>query len=487
MYVKSYFKNNPNFQTDGRFDESKWQAALNSPNIPWVQIEAEFRSQLPITKLEQIIRSAAYVGEAEVEKLAAEELTKFTTEQLGVRFSEFRGDEIKIEPSEIEAYYDSHKNEFRQDEMRKMQYAYIKLEPTKEDTLLVYKNAVALADRVKNGEDISSLAKIYSDEPGAKDSGGDLGWFTRGRMVKPFEDAAFSAKEGEVVGPVKTRFGYHVIKITGRKVNDKGEEEVKATHILLKITPSRATEDNAYAQINALVEAAKEKDFAEAASELGIELKQTNYFSQKAKYLPGVGNVPGAIPFAFASEEGTVSRVYQTPSGYYLFYLSEIKPEGYRTLEEVKNTIERRLRNEKSAELAEKFLNQKIKPLIDSGKSLKEISQMDFSKKLNYLEKSTFSLKDGIPGGVGKAPKAYARIVKYEVGKISGPLSGNSASYFVNLLDKKVPDEQELQSKKELIRKRLLQTRQAQYFQKWYEQKLKEADVKDYRADFNLI
>lgn len=78
------------------------------------------------------------------------------------------------------------------------------------------KDARSIMDRIAKGEDFAALAKRFSKCP-SKSKGGDLGWFTKGQMVKEFEDACFSGKTGDVVGPVRTEFGYHVIKITGQK------------------------------------------------------------------------------------------------------------------------------------------------------------------------------------------------------------------------------------------------------------------------------
>lgn len=78
------------------------------------------------------------------------------------------------------------------------------------------KDAKSIMDRLGKGEDFAALAKRFSKCP-SKSKGGDLGWFGRGDMVKPFEDACFNGRTGDVVGPVQTEFGYHVIKITGQK------------------------------------------------------------------------------------------------------------------------------------------------------------------------------------------------------------------------------------------------------------------------------
>ena len=118
--------------------------------------------------------------------------------------------------------------------------------------------AEGIMKRAKGGEDFEALAKEFSDEPGAKERGGELPWFGRGEMVKPFADAAFAMKENEISDIVETPFGYHIIKVTGRRT-DKGkdgqpEEQVQARHILIK---PQTTSENPFAPPVAPRDAAK--------------------------------------------------------------------------------------------------------------------------------------------------------------------------------------------------------------------------------------
>ena len=117
--------------------------------------------------------------------------------------------------ADLKKYYDENLDKYKQKEQIKASHILIKVEKTATDKDKKAKLAEAkkvMAEVKKSGANFEEVAKKYSDGP-TKDRGGDLGTFSRGRMVKPFEDAAFAAKAGEIVGPVETQFGYHIIKV----------------------------------------------------------------------------------------------------------------------------------------------------------------------------------------------------------------------------------------------------------------------------------
>ena len=144
-------------------------------------------------------------------------------------------DSVRILESEIRRQYDANPKQYRQDEQIKARHILFMTRDAGPD---VEKKAKARADSLleairKDGGDFAELAKRFSQEPGAATSGGDLGWFGRGRMVKEFEEAAFGLKPGEVSRVVKTQFGYHIIKLEERKAPgmkpfDEARREIRA-------------------------------------------------------------------------------------------------------------------------------------------------------------------------------------------------------------------------------------------------------------------
>ena len=126
---------------------------------------------------------------------------------------------ISIPEEELKKYYDSNKDEFKTPEMVRVRHILVKVDESapEKDKKAAKKKAENILKKIKSGEDFAKLAGEVSDDPGSKQKGGELGFFSRDRMVKPFEDAAFALKPGEVSGLVKTQYGYHIIKAEEKK------------------------------------------------------------------------------------------------------------------------------------------------------------------------------------------------------------------------------------------------------------------------------
>ena len=155
---------------------------------------------------------------------------------------------VEVSEEDIKAYYESHKDEFKTPEMVRSRHILIKTDPSASDNdkKKAKEKAEEILKKIKAGEDFAKLASDVSDDTGSKTKGGELGFFTKGRMVKPFEDAAFSLKPGEVSGIVETQFGYHIIKVEEKKEPgmepfDTAKEKIKQK-LLQERTKAKVTE-----------------------------------------------------------------------------------------------------------------------------------------------------------------------------------------------------------------------------------------------------
>ncbi len=148
---------------------------------------------------------------------------------------------IVISDDEMKSYYETHKDEFKSPEMVRARHILIRATMSSEEEKKKAKEkATEILQKLKDGEDFAKLATDYSDDPGSKLKGGDLGFFPRGRMVKPFEDASFSLKPGEMSGIVETQFGYHIIKAEEKKEASVEPFEKTKEQIKQKLLQERA-------------------------------------------------------------------------------------------------------------------------------------------------------------------------------------------------------------------------------------------------------
>ncbi|HEY8512982.1 MAG TPA: peptidylprolyl isomerase [Cyclobacteriaceae bacterium] len=207
------------------------------------------------------------------------------------------------------------------------------------DTLRAFNRALELKQRADAGEDFASLVAAHSDEPQAKSRRGDLGYFTALQMVHPFENAVYAAKPGDIVGPVRTQFGYHLIKIADRR---PALGQVSVSHIMLRTggdrdsTKVREQIFNLYDQLMA----------GASWDELCVEYSEDLGSKNKGGALPpfGVGamaSVPEFEKMAFSLKPGDISDPFRTQYGWHILRVDRKIP--LPSFEEMKPTLRSRI------------------------------------------------------------------------------------------------------------------------------------------------
>ncbi|RMF61461.1 MAG: hypothetical protein D6748_01545 [Calditrichaeota bacterium] len=490
--VVNYIVNNPppavmqneNFQTNGRFDRSKYLNALMAPENRENLIYQEqlLKSELPYLKLEQLIMSSVMVTEEEIRDEFMRQNMKAKIEYLAIPLAAFRDRQVPVSEEEARNYYQSHKEEFKVEEQRQLSYVLFPTIPTAEDSADVLRRAESIKREAQEGKDFKELADLYSEDPSVVNNHGDLGYFERRTMVKEFSDAAFSAKPGEIVGPVKTQFGVHIIKVFDRK-KEKGKEKVHAAHILLKFEPSRYTLDNAYESAYNFSEQARENGFTVTADELNYEIKKTPEFTfNKIGNIPALGRSEAALMWAFDAEKGDISDVFQFPIGYAVLEVTEIKPAGYKPFEEVKDICKSKVRLEKQKDIARQFAEQWRDEVKNTG-DFKAVAAMDTSHLMVVDSTDEFSMNVFVPK-IGKAPQVVAAAFSLPIGEISDLLEADRGFYYIRVLKRTEFDEEQYAQKRKEIRTRLLQQKQRNAFSEWYNRLKEKSNIVDRRYMF---
>jgi len=252
---------------------------------PQVQMMLASRPEEKAQFLETWVKINLFAAEAKTMKLD-EDLAfkaKFAKVRDSLLAQEFIRKELEkapvVTPEDIKKFYDEHKKEFVKPESAHVRHILIKVDENADDK--AKKAAEAKAKDIKKkldaGKDFAELAKEFSDDPGSKQKGGDLGFFPKGRMVPEFEKVAFELKPKEISNPVKTNFGYHILQL----VEKKPQEEIKYEEI------SRELEEKLKAQ--------KQEEYIEEISEklktkYPVKINKELIPNEEAKAMPGTSN-----------------------------------------------------------------------------------------------------------------------------------------------------------------------------------------------------
>ncbi|MBW2219188.1 MAG: SurA N-terminal domain-containing protein [Deltaproteobacteria bacterium] len=491
------------FQTAGRFDVDRYTFLLNRLKLEPAEFEIDQKKMLLSEKLRNFITGNARVSNAEtlewfnwenalvdldvVQFLPAnyadinaesDELkdyyeknqTKYQTKpEVKARYVSFPSSKYKskvnVSDDEINLYYQDNKDDFYNAKTVEARHILVKVDQAADDETIekAKQKTLDILEKVKKGnKTFAELAKKYSEGP-SKTNGGHLGTFKKETMVKPFSDKAFFMSAGEVSEPVRTKFGWHIIRV--EKVNDAyssplDEVKNKITDTLLNQKAKTAAYDEATSVFEMSFEG---DDLIRTAEDKGLELLTTDFFTRigPKKIIVGRDIFSKA---AFALLQDQVSDVLEVKDGFYLLQVVEKNPAGVSPFEEVKVKIEKDVIKEKqkkkAKEDAEAFLSA-----LKSGEDLKKESA-----KLNIKIISTgfFKRHDPVPE-VGREQEINKNAFKLS-GKNSLPetiVEGVKGYYVIRFKDRKKPALEEFEKEKNSVSKNLLMQKKNRVFEKW--------------------
>ena len=467
------------FHTDGQFDITKYHQALNDPRNyeAWIPIENYLKTIIPMQKLQQQVLATVRVTDSEVKEAYRMQNEKVNAKYLFFDPNQTSLENINVSDSEIEAYYRSHKDEYQEPEQRKIQYVLFVNQPSKEDSAQTRRDAEDLVNQIREGADFEELVQNFSEDTGSASKGGDLGFFGKESMVKPFEEAAFSAKVGETVGPVESQFGLHIIQVLARKI-EKGDTTIHARHILLKYSISPETygsiSDRAQYLYEELVRN-KGKYFNELAEDEGLTVSETPFF-QRGEFVPGIGLSSQINYYTFYEKKGWISSPISSGENVIVFRISDIQKPRNQTLEDVTLSIQRIIEDEKRKEKAQEHAQQvweKINNEMPLDKAAEEAG-------LEIKETGLFSLQSSIPA-VGRDARFSGTAFRLQIGEVSSPIEGNNGYYLIQTIDKSNINETAFENEKATLKQTLLQQKQQTVYMAWYNSLKDKAKVEDFR------
>ena len=478
----------PTFSTDGVFDQAKYAQAINNPQgNEWVEIEQFMKNTyIPNYKLQQYIASSVIVTNDEVQKQYIKDNVDYTIEGIHVIGQKLKDEVDEPTDEELRQAFATDIESFAKEETRNIRYVSWKKIPAQLDTIRVYEEALEIMEDAKSGIAFAQLAEQFTEDPGNQvtpDSGrgGNLGWFGKGQMVPPFEAAAFAADEGDIVGPVLSRFGYHVIKIhQKRQTNDK--EEINASHILLNINMGSQTRESLRREATRFSYDAEDYGFTAALDTHQVtDLKAENLETLSIS-VPGIGFLRDVVQFAFSdlTEIGTVSDRLENDNFYIIAVLDSIIPAGTKQFENVKSQLTRTVTIEKQKTAALDLANA-TKSIINEGASLTDLVSDDI--RLELVARDKKELSRGF-NSIGRSQTVIGALMNSEIGNVVGPLETARGYTLVRLLGVAPFDSTDFQNKEKNIFTTLTNNAQQVAFDTWLTELKTEAEIVDNRKYF---
>jgi len=354
---------------------------------------------------------------------------------------------MTLEDAEIQSYYEQNKESYRSGESVRASHILIPVAPDADPQTveLARARAAALVDELRNGADFATLASQNSADPGSAAQGGDVGFFARGEMVPEFEEAAFGLAIGAISDPVRTQYGFHILKVSEKRdAGYRSLDEVRAD-VMNKLTEQKVGEvaRDAVAAARARIEREKPSDEAGlraiADANPNVSLNDTQWFAREGSIF-GIGRSDELSSWAFAAKQGDVSGVIDSQRGPIVGWLDASREAGISELSEVRARVEADARREEAAKLVREKL----------AAALPAASLDDLATKFDLtVEEATVTRGGSVPKVPGSGEPVIDAALSAEVGSVAGPVTTEQGAVVIMVEDQKKFDPAVYEAEKE--------------------------------------
>jgi peptidyl-prolyl cis-trans isomerase D len=466
------------FQTGGQFDYEKYQSFFSSPGVDpqlLLQIEDYYRAVLPRARLMEQIGTGIYVSDSELWYGYRDQSERVRVAYLVLDPELVVEDSaVQVTEEELLRSYEENREDYARPAVAEVKVVQFSKVPGPADSAVALEEARQIYDELQAGADFAELAQASSRDPGSAPQGGDLGWFGRGDMTPAFDSAAFELDLGEISEPVLSSYGYHVIKLEERE-----EERIRASHILITVRLAGATEDELLGRVDRFERIALTTGMDAAIDSLGVE-SRTVTLAEGNNFVPGIGVFAPAHHWAFHDSTlvGNLSPVYETDQGWYFLDLRSRDPEGYLPFADAEPSVRRRLVLERKKELAGDIAEQ-IASDLREGKTLDGVGN---DHDLAYQTSTLFTRYDFVPG-LGQGSEVIGTAFGLDLYQVAGPIESDDRFYFIQLMEHIEPSREQFEESKEELRARLMLQRQQTAMDEWLAGLREEATISDYRRE----
>ncbi|HEX9893577.1 MAG TPA: SurA N-terminal domain-containing protein [Gemmatimonadales bacterium] len=415
------------FQTDGQFDQTKYERWLASASgqqfVPL--LESQYRSSLLQAKLARHVVAPLYLSDTELWERFKDQRETARIGLVTIDPNAAIADaSVPVTPTEIEEYYRTHRKELEREATAWLSYVSVDRRPIASDSTAALERARQLRAEIAGGTSFAEVARRESSDTVSGRQGGDLGTWRKGAFDPEFEKAAWSLSLNTVSQPVLTQFGYHLLEVTKRWA-----DSATGRHILVPIEVTGAHRDQLDARADSLEQLGAERLDPAAldttARALGLTIQRSGtVVKNRLSALP-----PDAQVWAFQARPGEHSPVVETPTQYLVARLDSARESGVPRLELIRGEVETLVRLQRKEAEARKLAEQVRQHASQAGATLESVAK-------------TLNLPFSIIGPVARvgAPlnggQAIGRAFALQPAEISGPVEGRGLVYVMQGIER---------------------------------------------------
>jgi peptidyl-prolyl cis-trans isomerase D len=504
----------PAFQSNGRFDQQRYQQILRLNKLTPQEFEASQREDLLISKVQQFITRSTKVLDAEMESFFHHTEDKVNLAYIQLSPKDFKAkvqvneeslrdyfdrnrekyrlpvkrniiyvrfrprdylDQVQPTDMEIEDFYRLHQEDYKEAEKVKARHILFRLPPKAKtsDIQAIQKKAEMVLDLARKGKDFAELARKYSEDSTAS-KGGDLGYFSREDMVKPFSDSAFSLQEGEISDLVRSRFGLHIIKVEDiQEESIKPLAEIKDT--VIRDVKQEQAREIAWQQAEAFIDISRAlDDMQKAALQKSMEVKESGLFAADEP-IPLLGSHPEISEIIFSLQVKEISPVLTIGEDQLVAQLIAIQDSRLKEFDEARGEVKQDWLAEKSRDLA----RRKAQELLETARQDGTITKVARNHKLEVKRTGLFTAtsparpignqRDVVITAFALRP---GQPVAPEVYEIDGKF------LILQLEDRQPATEEEFQKQKVNLASQLLLAKKEQTFNRWILGRREKSEIK---------
>lgn len=514
--IRSY----PGLSQNGQFvGMTQYQQIVEQGmNMTVPQFEAQLREGLLSDKLRDVVTDAVQVSPAEVHQEFVQRNEKAKIEYVLFNPTDFTKD-VQVTPSELDAYFATNQDRYRQPEERSLRYVLIDADhvrptvkvtdaemrnyyeqhlndyrvpdevkmsqilfktsgKTPEETAKIRQTAQDVLNQVQKGGDFAELAKKYSEDTNSASKGGDVGWIQHGQTVKEVEDAAFSLQPGQVSGLITTGYGIVIIKVFEKQTAHV--QSFDAAKAGIQNTLEKDKVDAAMAQLADQFSQAAKADpqhFQAVAAKFGLSMQTTGLFKPNAP-IPDLGMSPGLQSLAFQLQTNQIGDPLTLPKGIVIVQLAEDVPAHTPKLEDVRTQVEQDYRADQSKVIAE----EKAKQFADKVKNGGDFKKLAQSMSLPVKESKDFARQETVDNLISGTELSDAFTLK--PGQTSGVVAAGANKMVFQVVAHTPADESQFAAQKTQIEQQLLDQKKS-FAWEIYRQALKQRLIKEGKLKIN--